>query len=172
MTDTRIGHTDEVDDAKIGRRTVLRGVTIGGVSVAGLAAACGSDDGSADSSDEPAGGSSESGEPSGGGGGGGETLGPTSDVPVGGGVIYSEGAVLDVTDQGVIVTQPSAGQFNGFQNVCKHAGCPLASVSDGTINCDCHGSQYALDGSVVSGPATTALDPANVTVKGNNITLA
>jgi Rieske Fe-S protein len=173
MSDTRVGHTEEADDVKLGRRSVLRGVAIGGVSVAGLAAACGSDD-SSGSSSEFAGGSSESSAPSGGGsgGGGGETLGPTSDVPVGGGVIYADGPVLDVTDQGVIVTQPSAGEFNGFQNICKHAGCPLASVSDGTINCDCHGSKYALDGSVVNGPATAPLDPASVAVKGKEITLA
>jgi Rieske Fe-S protein len=175
MSDTRIGRSDEADDPKLDRRTMLRGVAIGGVSVAGLAAACGSDDDSSDSSDDSAGGAGEPSEPSGGGGGGGgggQTLGPASEVPVGGGVIYSEGAVLDATEQGVIVTQPSNGQFNGFQNVCAHAGCPLASVSDGTINCDCHGSQYSLDGSVVTGPATAPLEPANVTVKGNNITLA
>jgi nitrite reductase/ring-hydroxylating ferredoxin subunit len=174
MSDTRIGRGDGADDPKLDRRTMLRGVAIGGASAAALAA-CGSDDDSSGSSSDSTGGSSESSEPSGGGGGGGgggETLGPTSDVPVGGGVIYANGPVLDVTEQGVIVTQPSNGQFNGFQNVCAHAGCPLASVSDGTINCDCHGSQYALDGSVVTGPATAPLEPASVAVKGNEITLA
>jgi Rieske Fe-S protein len=167
MTDTRVGHTDEVDDAKIGRRTVLRGVTIGGVSVAGLAAACGSDDGSADSGDEPAGGSSEPSEPSGGGGGGGggETLGPTSDVPTGGGVIY--------TDQEVVVTQPTAGDFVGFSAICTHQGCTVGEVAGSTINCPCHGSQFSIeDGSVVNGPATQPLPKKDVTVKGNNITLA
>jgi Rieske Fe-S protein len=173
MSDTRVSATDEASDgAKIGRRTVLRGVAIGGVGVAGLAAACGSGDDSSGSSGEPEDGGGESSEPSSGGSGGATVLGAASAVPVGGGVIYSDGEVLDVTEQGVIVTQPDDGEFNGFLNICKHQGCPLASVSDGTINCDCHGSKYALDGSVVNGPATEPLDPANVTVKGKNITVA
>jgi Rieske Fe-S protein len=168
MSDTRVGATDEAsDEATVGRRTVLRGVAVGGVGVAGLAAACGSDDDSSDSSDDSGAGTTESSEPSepSGGGGGGEPLGPTSEVPVGGGTVY--------TDQEVVVTQPAAGDYKGFTAICTHQGCTVGEVADGTINCPCHGSMYSIeDGSVVGGPAPAALAEEKLVVDGGSIDLA
>jgi Rieske Fe-S protein len=92
------------------------------------------------------------------------TLGPASDVPVGGGRIYA--------DRAVVVTQPSAGTFKCFSASCTHAGCLLHDVSGGTINCACHGSQFSiLDGSVVRPPAAQPLPPENIAVAGGQITL-
>ena len=174
MSDSRVKVSDaDSDDGKLGRRTVLRGVAVGGVGITALAA-CGSDDGgdAADSGDTgeatesptseaPDDGGGGGGE---GGGGGGEVLGPTSDVPVGGGVVY--------TDQEIVVTQPTGGDFLGFTAICTHQGCTVGDVSDGTINCPCHGSQYSIeDGSVVTGPAPAPLAPENVKVQGQNIVL-
>lgn len=74
----------------------------------------------------------------------------TSDVPVGGGVILS--------DRGAVVTQPTAGQFKVFSDVCTHMGCIVSSVEDGTIDCGCHGSRFHItDGSVAQGPASAPL---------------
>ncbi len=45
----------------------------------------------------------------------------------------------------------------GLSDTCVHAGCSLAggTVTDETIICPCHGSEYRLvDGTVVHGPAT------------------
>jgi Rieske Fe-S protein len=99
------------------------------------------------------------------GGGTGTDLGPASDVAVGGGTIYS--------NQNVVVTQPSQGDFKCFSAICTHQGCPVQSVSGGTINCNCHGSRFSIkDGSVVQGPATAPLPEKKVTVKGGEITLA
>ena len=54
-----------------------------------------------------------------------------------------------------MVTQPTRGRVQGFTAVCTHQGCLVSSVSDGTINCACHGSKYSIeDGDVESGPAT------------------
>ena len=79
-----------------------------------------------------------------------EALTSTSDVEVGGGAIFA--------DQEVVVTQPSAGEFKCFTAVCSHQGCLVSSVSDGTINCDCHGSKYSIEnGDVEEGPATFPL---------------
>jgi Rieske Fe-S protein len=148
---------------KISRRT-LGGLAAAGVG-APLLAACGSDD--PESASDPSGSSSTpASDPSGGaGGGGGDALTKTSDIEVGGGEIFN--------DQEVVVTQPEAGQFKCFSAVCTHQGCIVASVSDGTINCDCHGSQYSIeDGSVVTGPATFALAEEQITVSGDSISLA
>ncbi len=82
----------------------------------------------------------------------------TGDVPVGGGRVF--------TDARVIVTQPTPGEYRGYGVVCTHDGCLLDSVSDGTINCPCHGSRYAItDGSVVRGPARTGLRTERVVVE-------
>ncbi|MEV5839239.1 Rieske (2Fe-2S) protein [Nocardia sp. NPDC052112] len=83
----------------------------------------------------------------------------TSEVPVGGGVIKGD----------VVVTQPSAGSYVGLSSTCTHAGCKVASVSGGTINCACHGSKFGLDGSVVTGPATQPLAHQAVHIEGDSI---
>ncbi|MFR9753109.1 ubiquinol-cytochrome c reductase iron-sulfur subunit [Nocardia sp. 004] len=88
------------------------------------------------------------------------TLAKTADIPVGGGVIVGD----------TVVTQPSAGTFVGLSSVCTHAGCTVSTVSDGTIDCPCHGSKFGLDGAVAKGPATTPLAPKKIQVEGDSIT--
>lgn len=152
---------------KLSRRT-LGGLAAAGVGVP-LLAACGSD--SSSTASDPAGSSSTSPQATGSAGGGtgsgagsGEALAQTADIEVGGGQIFA--------DQEVVVTQPKSGEFKCFTAVCTHQGCLVSSVSDGTINCDCHGSQYSIeDGSVVQGPATFPLDEEAITVSGDSITL-
>jgi Rieske Fe-S protein len=88
-------------------------------------------------------------------------LAKTSDVPVGSGVIVGD----------VVITQPSSGQFRGFSTTCTHAGCAVAEVKSGTINCPCHGSEFNLEGSVARGPASRPLEAKAVTVQGDSIVL-
>jgi Rieske Fe-S protein len=156
--------------------------TFGGLAAAGvgvpLLAACGADDSSGTATDTstkaPASGSPSAASPSAASSSAapessaaapsGEALTSTSAIQVGGGKIFA--------DQEVVVTQPAAGQFKCFTAVCSHQGCLVSSVSDGTINCDCHGSQYSIeDGSVVTGPATFALAEEPIEVAGDSITL-
>jgi Rieske Fe-S protein len=93
---------------------------------------------------------------------GGEELAKPTDIPVGGGKIFK--------DQKIVVTQPGKGEFKAFSAVCTHAGCTVGSVSDGTINCPCHGSKYRIaDASVAHGPATRPLPAEKITVEGNSI---
>jgi Rieske Fe-S protein len=146
------------------RRTVLRGAAVAGLAGAGLPllAACGGDDSASTAPTQESQESrpSASGSPS--SAGGGAVLGPTSEIPVGGGVIYP--------DAKVVVTQPVKGEFKGFSAVCTHAGCIVAKVTDGTIDCSCHGSKFKVaDGSVAQGPAASPLAPVAVTVKGTEI---
>ena len=88
----------------------------------------------------------------------------TSDVPVGGGKILDNPAV--------VVTQPTAGTYKAFSSICTHAGCAVGGVEQGQIICPCHGSVFsAVDGSVVQGPAPTPLAPVNISVNGSSITI-
>jgi Rieske Fe-S protein len=94
----------------------------------------------------------------------GQAIAPTSDIPVGGGAVFS--------DRRVVVTQPSPGEFRGFGIVCTHDGCELDRVTDGTINCPCHGSRYSIvDGSVVQGPARSGLRTETVSVENGCVVL-
>jgi Rieske Fe-S protein len=151
----------------VSRRT-LTGIAAAGVGVP-LLAACGSDDSSSATDPGPSApgtpsssapndsGSSSAGAP--------EGLTSTSDIEVGGGSIFA--------DAEVVVTQPTEGEFKAFSAVCTHQGCLVASVSDGTINCDCHGSQFSIEtGEPESGPASSALDEVKITVTGDQISLS
>ncbi|WP_214324155.1 Rieske (2Fe-2S) protein [Nonomuraea sediminis] len=94
-----------------------------------------------------------------------EGLAKTSAIPEGGGKVFDK--------EKVVVTQPAAGEFKAFSAICTHQGCTVATVSNGTINCPCHGSKYNIaDGSVVKGPATKPLAAKKIDVKGGEISIA
>lgn len=94
----------------------------------------------------------------------GTVLGMAADIPVGGGKIY--------TTAKVVVTQPSKGEFKAFSAICTHVGCLCNQVTDGTVNCPCHGAKFKItDGSVVAGPAPTALAAKTIAVTNGKIYL-
>ena len=133
------------------RRTVLRGVAVIGAGAA--LTACG---GGGTGSTGAGAGSSASLPPTG------TSLGKASEVPVGSGKIFAA--------QKVVVTQLTAGDFKAYSAVCTHQGCLVSSIDKSEIHCACHGSAYSIkDGSVVNGPATTAL--ASQTVSDESGTL-
>jgi nitrite reductase/ring-hydroxylating ferredoxin subunit len=150
------------------RRRALAGAAVGGLSLP-LLAACGG----GGSSGTPAAGGATPSATTGDGGAkspapSATSLVPTAQVPVGGGVI--------LTDQNLVVTQPTKGTFECFGATCTHAGCQVTSVESGTINCLCHGSQFSIeDGSNVTGPAGSPagsvgpLGKVAVKVQGGNV---
>ncbi|MEU9342486.1 Rieske (2Fe-2S) protein [Streptomyces sp. NPDC048278] len=153
------------------RRTVM--AAAGAAGLAAALTACGSsndDSSSTTTTNGTTGGGSTTQDSNGSAGGstaaaGGTALAKTTDIPEGGGTIYK--------DQAVVVTQPTSGTYKAFSTKCPHAGCAVASIADGEIVCPCHGSKFAIaDGSVKQGPATTGLTAANITVSGDQISLA
>lgn len=129
----------------LSRRTVMINAGLAAVALTGLSA-CGSPDQSAGST------------------GSGPVSVKTADIPVGGGAIFS--------DAQAVITQPTAGEFKAFSSICTHARCPVTEVTS-TINCQCHGSKFALaDGSVVNGPATAALAARTATLSGDTVSVS
>ncbi|WP_336208967.1 Rieske (2Fe-2S) protein [Nonomuraea sp. LPB2021202275-12-8] len=94
-----------------------------------------------------------------------KALADISDIPSGGGKIFES--------QKLVITQPTEGEFKAFSATCTHQGCTVASVSNGVINCPCHGSQFKIeDGSVAQGPAGEPLAEKKINVSGGKIRLA
>ncbi len=143
------------------RRGVLAGVGL--VGLAGVVTACGA----GSSSSTPAASSAASSAAASGGASSAaaaNALAATSDIPVGGGTIF--------TGPKVVVTQPTANEFKAFSAVCTHMGCIVSQVSNGTIDCPCHGSQYSITtGAVVGGPAPMPLPAEHIKVSGGSIFL-
>jgi nitrite reductase/ring-hydroxylating ferredoxin subunit len=96
----------------------------------------------------------------------GERLASTADIAVGGGTILT--ALVGT----VVVTHPADGEFKAFNGKCPHQGCPVASVADDTITCNCHGSTFdAVTGDRTGGPAMVGLEPLDITVTGDAVYL-
>ena len=114
------------------RRTVLQ--VSGAIAVGGMLAACGggSDTGVAEASAVT--GPTPDGQ--------GVVIASLGDVPVGGGFVNEEVAV--------VVTQPNDGSIKAFTAVCPHQGCLVSEVVENEIICPCHGSRFsAVDGAVL-----------------------
>lgn len=157
-------HEQSVDEGQqesaLNRRTIVAGTGL--LAVAAAVSACGS--GSSEPAQPPAapgappppGPASNVADS--------QPLGSASAIPVGGGKVFP--------GQKVVVTQPTAGAFQGFSAICTHQGCTVGTVAAGTIDCPCHGSKFAItDGSPVKGPATSPLPAKPVSVQGGQIVL-
>ncbi len=156
-------------DTRATRRGVLAGVGL--VGLAGAVSACGSAGSSSSSAGagaapaatgatSAAGGAASSGSA----GGAADVLATTSEIPVGGGKIF--------TAKVVVVTQPTSGDFKAFSAICTHMGCIVSKIANGTIDCPCHGSQYSIkNGAVVAGPAPAPLPARTIKVSGSDIIL-
>lgn len=60
------------------------------------------------------------------------------------------------------------GSYYAMSTQCRHAGCvvPVFLECIGCIECQCHLSRYAIDGSLLNGPSNSPLDPYPVTFDG------
>lgn len=153
--------TSQEHEVGPGRRTVV--TAVGAASVAALLAACGEKE-EARAEVEAASGPTTPAGSAAAQDGGKDVLARTADIPQGGGKIFA--------DRGVVVTQPENGDFKAFSSKCTHQGCSVSSVSDGTINCPCHGSRFDVaTGDVTSGPAAQALPVRPIKVENGSITL-
>jgi len=135
------------------RRSFLTATGLGALAVAtGLdVAGCAS----------PAPAASQAGPTAGAAGGAGVKV-EVASVPVGGGVVAGD----------FIVTQPTAGSFKAYSNVCPHQGCAVTGIQGAQAKCPCHGSVFSLAaGSKVSGPTPSGLGAAKATVSGTTVTV-
>jgi len=73
-----------------------------------------------------------------------------------------EAAILRIDGRNVAGFRDEKGALHAVSAACTHMGCILGwNETDRTWDCPCHGSRFALDGSVIHGPAVTALEPVD-----------
>ena len=82
------------------------------------------------------------------------------------------GSLSDKSFQGqqvVVIRDPAdAAAVIALNSFCTHQGCTVAWESDtATLACPCHGSKFATDGAVTTGPATNALDVFEAKIEGD-----
>lgn len=84
-------------------------------------------------------------------------LANVSDIPENGGVVLAA--------RKIVLTRTTGDQVKAFTAVCTHLQCLVNKVSDGTIQCPCHGSAFdAATGAVVNGPAASPLAEVSISV--------
>lgn len=88
------------------------------------------------------------------------TVGNAS-VPVGtyDDVAPGKGAILRINGKTQAVYKDHNGITRAFKARCTHLSCPLEyNESENTFDCSCHGSRFAVNGSVLEGPAKLPLE--------------
>ena len=73
---------------------------------------------------------------------------------------------------GVIVSQPTAGNYVALSNICPHAGGKISDISSrGFLHCPLHGSEFdPATGEVKVGPSNKPLGTQKIKVDGDKVT--
>jgi glycine/D-amino acid oxidase-like deaminating enzyme/nitrite reductase/ring-hydroxylating ferredoxin subunit len=73
------------------------------------------------------------------------------------------GAVVDVHGERVAMYRDPAGDLHAVSARCTHLGCIVHfNDAEDAWECPCHGSRFAVDGSVIQGPANKPLAPKDL----------
>jgi glycine/D-amino acid oxidase-like deaminating enzyme/nitrite reductase/ring-hydroxylating ferredoxin subunit len=85
------------------------------------------------------------------------------DIPPG------QGAVTRLNGKRCAVYRDPAGQLTAVSATCTHLGC-LVHFNDAETawECPCHGSRFAVDGTVLQGPANRPLEPQPLNPEGGD----
>lgn len=73
-------------------------------------------------------------------------------------------------DLPIFVRRVAGGGSSAFSTRCTHRGCEVEPASDRLV-CPCHGSEYALDGAVLRGPAQRPLESFRVVESADGLTI-
>ncbi|MBW3609401.1 MAG: (2Fe-2S)-binding protein [Actinobacteria bacterium] len=74
-----------------------------------------------------------------------------------------EGQVTTAGVQQIAIARDSDGTLHAVSARCTHMGCIVHwNPAETTWDCPCHGSRFALDGTVIEGPAVDDLQPREI----------
>jgi Rieske Fe-S protein len=70
----------------------------------------------------------------------------------------------------IYLVKTGARAVTALEGTCRHHGCLINWVAaDTKFECPCHGSQYAMTGAVVHGPATKNLFKHKVVIRAGQV---
>lgn len=75
----------------------------------------------------------------------------------------------------VILVHTQSGQFKAFSARCTHLGCIVQYMSDGHaphFSCNCHGSEFDMNGKNITGPASYPLVPFRVSLQDSSVVVS
>ena len=85
----------------------------------------------------------------------------------------NSGRVVPFGSRPAIIIRTPTGQLRAFSATCTHLDCTVQYRPDmQRIWCACHNGQYDLNGLNVAGPPPRPLDPYDVNVTDDEITIA
>lgn len=71
----------------------------------------------------------------------------------------------------IFVSRVSETDFRALSGICTHQACTVEWDGSTKYECPCHGSQFAADGTVMRGPAGTALRTFQTMLQGDQLTI-
>ena len=93
----------------------------------------------------------------------GDRLRPSSAAGSVADVSPGSGAVVRVGRRQCAVYRDEAGVVHGLSARCTHLGCIVHfNDAETSWDCPCHGSRFAIDGSILQGPAQSPLEPQDI----------
>lgn len=73
-------------------------------------------------------------------------------------------------DQPAVLVRLPNGNYKALSAKCTHMGCTVTFEGKGDyFLCECHGSEFNINGKVLKGPATLPLPVYNVSISGDKI---
>jgi Rieske Fe-S protein len=82
------------------------------------------------------------------------------------------GVVVDISGEPIAVIRTGDTAATALSAVCTHQGCTVEIQSGSApLYCACHGSEFALSGVVVRGPARQSLRVYQASVDANGVTV-
>ena len=106
---------------------------------------------------------------SGGGGGGGTKV--EIDLTLAANAVLNNAGGSKIV-QSIIVVNTGSVNYIALSSICTHEGCTVGYNSAASnIKCPCHGSVFTTAGSIVNGPAPTALKSYPVSKAGDVLTI-
>lgn len=89
-------------------------------------------------------------------------------------IVAKGSEVLRFGSEPVIVIHTREGQFKAFSARCTHLGCIVHFQSQGWQHfyCNCHGSEYDVNGVNIAGPAPKPLPPYRVQLQDTSLVIS
>jgi Rieske Fe-S protein len=87
-------------------------------------------------------------------------------------IVENTAKIVRFNKDPIIIVHTAHGQFKAFSARCTHLGCVVQFKADEgapRFDCNCHGSQFDIDGKNIAGPAPRPLTPLKISIQESNL---